>query len=1742
MRSSTTLAGQPRNDTLNSLYNYKTLNDPSLNRYDKSHYPPSQTASRFDSHHSNASIKKTAAVSQKYPPVSSLTPRLSRLAEHNNEDSGQYGIRRLVENNPLAKEPPSNYGIRKLAENNPLARSRDDDEDTYRRYSRSPSATSLKSILIAGNWNSPTNSTTMDPNEKYRLKVLGIENLVELCHDILQKTKSAVENRHVLQSRPSSSIKRLPSARLNVFTSLKENEITALKRSEMYNLMKIFHSASYSASTIGSLVSIWREVMEHYHYARRSRNPKMTYETVIKQFSDTNQRTHLQKSQLLNLTQIMFHASMTTRSKNEIKNIFERLKRDNPVINNLLKKFDITMLKEDTVNFDEFLHLLSIIGNEHSKQQQLPRSFIEELPYRQKKKRGLIANVSGTKFNVVRKAADASGFNIGADNDFTANLLWNDTLISMDIVSQLKPYQKINHFPTMSEISRKDLLAKNFERLSRLLPEHFNFTPRTWVLPNEYNLWYSHASHHRQSKTPPAYIVKPSNGAMGHGIQVHCDIDRIQPLDNYIVQEYIQDPYLIDGYKFDLRIYALITSSDPLRVFIFNNGLVRMSTEKYEIPNKKNASHLFMHLTNYSVNKCNESYEPSGADTKTGSKRSLKYFFEYLRTNNQDSNALWKEIQNVILKTVFLAQPHLYSAYRMCRPAAAPNSESVCFEVLGFDILINKQLKPWLLEVNRCPSFGTNEQIDFDIKVKLLLDTFELLRFRISDRKKSLAIEKAEAQRRLYYNIGKRLDESLLTTTNLNNQSFKTRQKKLIEVKEKLYLMQRENAREIFENRHLNGFIRLFPVEDSVRMEELMPILTKCFEVLYSNKKDMSWNKYYDRYKEDELLATLTELEDAEKTDRKNNPRLARVPTHYDDRVSPSASFASEMSDDEFIDNDHDKQHHHPHHHHHSHHENKLKQSFESNNYTEFINKNTSSSNSLTTHITRQSSLNGSQLSNSITSTNRTMKNAFFKTRSQQTNGGITNNSLLITRSTSLSPLVLRKRVSLNTSSISTGIVTRPKPQSQTPNTIYKKSPLHKTHNSLSNRTDSEDETTITTTSISEQYHVRGTPASSIIEKHFYDEQNRRLTESITARRPSQPDNSPKTKSNQKIGLQDKANMVTYTALVNAYKKQQVNQHLDPSTFTTKDLALKEDEIVKLHQLTYEHMQQLCIRYPGKSADDTKNVCQDIIENWKLYKVQISEFWLVRLDGKKRQAIINIVSNNVKNIFKKVWIIQDIENLTISRHIAKIVQRLLVANGQCLWEACQDNDKSWKTMLIKSTNEMSPIEFLCCQRFVDLCKQALFVVYKYSIDEKEKHRKHRHINDHENIDNSLLNKYPDTLLGDKIRLSVYYRSNLNVYFFSRDPILFEKIIIPFYEENGKIKYDDFLSKKLFYDELIFYDLKKYYKINLIPDIFLRRTYKYEQYTISQDKQLNELNIMKLFRPLLIQDFILRCIINCCALLSCAISIIEIIHYRCVKRKFSFLICDIVFSLILLVSLFCEQYCARTLIQLHQNMKLNDNIQIILIAPFQSPIFVIQLLCSSITYIFTLLSYNSAGTHSTWFYLVSVGFRHILLIRLCCPEFCHIVDVLYFNRKNSIVVINSLMLFFCTIVFMCTWFGLTIQITDMTNSSTIKYIMPPSRYIYFAYHILLNVGYGDTNEQSYLSFVFIIIMTLIACPLFIIMYQKFLTQLRTTTLSVTVNTFHEFSYMDSLFDRRDRILDDKQPSRTTISTKLFPGEF
>lgn len=80
------------------------------------------------------------------------------------------------------------------------------------------------------------------------------------------------------------------------------------------------------------------------------------------------------------------------------------------------------------------------------------------------------------------------------------------------------------------------------------------------------------------------------------------------------MQKYIKNPLLLNGYKFDLRVYVLVTSVNPLEVFIYNEGFGRFSTVPYTLdPNDK--ANKFIHLTNVSINKYNlKNYDVNDKD------------------------------------------------------------------------------------------------------------------------------------------------------------------------------------------------------------------------------------------------------------------------------------------------------------------------------------------------------------------------------------------------------------------------------------------------------------------------------------------------------------------------------------------------------------------------------------------------------------------------------------------------------------------------------------------------------------------------------------------------------------------------------------------------------------------------------------------------------------------------------------------------------------------------------------------------------------------------------------------------------------------------------------------------------------------------------------------------------------------------------------------------------------------------
>lgn len=358
-----------------------------------------------------------------------------------------------------------------------------------------------------------------------------------------------------------------------------------------------------------------------------------------------------------------------------------------------------------------------------------------------KKRRGLKICLENCKYESVRRVARRFGLKEAAEDE-DWNVYWTDTSVGLERVMEMKRYQKINHFPGMSEICRKDLLARNMNRMFKLFPKEYRIFPRSWCLPADYGDFQAFC---RQKKNK-TYIAKPDSGCQGKGIFVTKNPKDIKPGEHMICQQYLSKPFTLDGFKFDLRIYVLVTRCDPLRIFVYKDGLARFATVKYVEPTASNVGDVCMHLTNYAINKHSKDFV---RDDNIGSKRRIVTVNRWFEENNYPIDKIWADIEDVIIKTIIACHPVLKHNYRSC--FAGHSRTSACFEILGFDVMLDRKLKPWLLEVNHSPSFHTDAPLDKEVKEGLLHDTFTLLNLNANEKRRCIEEDRKRVKERLLY-------------------------------------------------------------------------------------------------------------------------------------------------------------------------------------------------------------------------------------------------------------------------------------------------------------------------------------------------------------------------------------------------------------------------------------------------------------------------------------------------------------------------------------------------------------------------------------------------------------------------------------------------------------------------------------------------------------------------------------------------------------------------------------------------------------------------------------------------------------------------------------------------------------------------------------------------------------------------------------------------------------------------------
>ena len=143
----------------------------------------------------------------------------------------------------------------------------------------------------------------------------------------------------------------------------------------------------------------------------------------------------------------------------------------------------------------------------------------------------------------------------------------------------------IFHLPMKSHV--KINFASNVSAMqSKFGKRDFEIIPETYVLPKEFGDFFNSfkkESNLDNQDSNNIWIVKANALSRGRGIYLVNDPSQVSLESPCIVSKYISNPLLIKGHKFDLRLYVVVTSFDPLRIYLYKEGLARFCSEKYNL-------------------------------------------------------------------------------------------------------------------------------------------------------------------------------------------------------------------------------------------------------------------------------------------------------------------------------------------------------------------------------------------------------------------------------------------------------------------------------------------------------------------------------------------------------------------------------------------------------------------------------------------------------------------------------------------------------------------------------------------------------------------------------------------------------------------------------------------------------------------------------------------------------------------------------------------------------------------------------------------------------------------------------------------------------------------------------------------------------------------------------------------------------------------------------------------------------
>eukprot|EP01016_Furgasonia_blochmanni_P037068 TRINITY_DN4322_c0_g2_i2.p1 TRINITY_DN4322_c0_g2~~TRINITY_DN4322_c0_g2_i2.p1 ORF type:complete len:703 (+),score=53.72 TRINITY_DN4322_c0_g2_i2:194-2302(+) len=189
------------------------------------------------------------------------------------------------------------------------------------------------------------------------------------------------------------------------------------------------------------------------------------------------------------------------------------------------------------------------------------------------------------------------------------------------------------------------------------------------------------------------------------------DNNRFLRSHNLVVQKYIESPLLIEGRKFDVRVWVLV--DHEMNLYFFKEGYIRTSSEAFQL-NAESIDNQFIHLTNNAVQKHSDSY----GKFESGNQLPLSGLGEYLKKDKHQIDFNEKIVGRI--------KELIKISMNACKNKLNANERRLCFELFGYDFIIDSNLHVWLIEVNTNPCIEESSPLLKTLIPRMLDDAMRL--------------------------------------------------------------------------------------------------------------------------------------------------------------------------------------------------------------------------------------------------------------------------------------------------------------------------------------------------------------------------------------------------------------------------------------------------------------------------------------------------------------------------------------------------------------------------------------------------------------------------------------------------------------------------------------------------------------------------------------------------------------------------------------------------------------------------------------------------------------------------------------------------------------------------------------------------------------------------------------------------------------------------------------------------------